>query len=227
MALIRETRVDGLFAGRVALLENDSRSSAIAKSAVSGRLALTPTGLVGDEQADRRVHGDEGKALHLLPAEHLVRLQSAFPEARHLYPGGLGENISTAGQTECDVCIGDIFRIGTAWIQVSQPRRPCWKIDHRTGCDGMAAYIFLHGIAGWYFRVLEAGTIAVDDVMTHSERPVGAPTLMAFWNLTRNERYPAEALEQLATAPGLEPDWRTRLQERAAYLRRNPIAVAE
>ncbi|MDP1610119.1 MAG: MOSC domain-containing protein [Sulfuritalea sp.] len=132
MALIAAITVAGLYAGQVAQLAGDSRSSAIVKTAVSGPRLLTVEGLAGDAQADRRAHGGGGKALHHYPAEHYARLAAAFPEAQHLAPGGLGENLSTRGVTEEDICIGDVFRLGGARIQVSQPRTPCWKIDRRT-----------------------------------------------------------------------------------------------
>lgn len=211
--------INGLFVGQVKFLDREGNTSAIVKTAAPGRVRLTERGLASDEQADRRVHGDEGKALHQFPAEHLAQLQTAFPEARNLHPGGLGENTSTTGMTEADICIGDRFRIGTAIVEVSQPRLPCWKIEHRTGVTGMVSYVFDHGIAGWYFRVLEAGEIGAGDTMIHVERPANAPTLALFWQLMRAQRPAAEALEQLANASGLEPDWRNKLLDRAERLR--------
>ena len=121
--------IDGLFIGRVAQLAGDSRSSAIVKTATSEPCLLTTEGLAGDEQADRRVHGGVQKAVHLYPAEHYARLAAAFPDAQHMVPGGLGENLSTHGLTESNVCIGDVFRINEACLQVLQPRSFCWKID--------------------------------------------------------------------------------------------------
>ena len=213
--------VDGLFAGQVARLAGDSRSSAIVKSAVSGRCRLTVEGLAGDTQADRRVHGGDGKALHQYPAEHYGRLATAFPAAQHLAPGGLGENISTRGMTENDVCIGDVFRLGSARIQVSQPRTPCWKIDHRTACEGVSAFIAEHGLAGWYYRVIEAGEIAAGDWLEHMERPADAVSLAEFWRVVRAPRPSLEALRRLACTSGLDAAWVRKLAQRAEWLRDN------
>lgn len=221
MALNPPILIDGLYAGRVALLAGDSRSSAIVKTAVAGRCRLTAQGLAGDTQADRRAHGGGGKALHQFPAEHYVRLAAAFPAAQNLAPGGLGENISTHGLTEHDVCIGDIFRLGNARIQVSQPRTPCWKIDHRTACDGVAAFIAEHGLAGWYYRVLEAGEAGAGDRLEHLERPADAVTLAEFWRVLREPRPPLAALLRLAYASGLDPQWTGKLTQRAEWLRHN------
>ena len=213
--------VEGLFAGQVAPLAGDSRSSAIIKTPVRGRRLLTAEGLTGDAQADRRVHGGAGKALHHYPAEHYAQLAAAFPDAQHLVPGGLGENLSTHGLTEEDVCIGDIFSIGSARIQVSQPRTPCWKIDNRTACEGVAAFIAEHGLAGWYYRVIEAGEIGAGDWLEHIERPVDAVSLDEFWRVIRTTQPSVEALSRLADADGLEPQWAGKLRQRIEWLRNN------
>ena len=213
--------VDGLYAGQVARLAGDSRSSAIVKTAVRGRCLLAAEGLSGDTQADRRVHGGDGKALHHYPAEHYARLAAAFPAAQHLAPGGLGENISTRGLTEGDVCIGDVFRLGGARIQVSQPRTPCWKIDHRTACEGVSAFIGEHGLAGWYYRVIEAGEIAAGEWLEHVERPADAVSLAEFWRVIREPRPSLESLLRLAHADGLDAQWAGKLTQRAGWLRNN------
>ena len=211
----------GMFVGRVALLAGDSRSSAIVKVAVSGPCLLNAEGLTGDTQADRRAHGGGGKALHQYPAEHYARLAAAFPEAQNLAPGGLGENISTRGLTEEDVYIGDVFRLGGARIQVSQPRTPCWKIDHRTACQGVSAFIAEHGLAGWYYRVLEAGEIAAGDWLEHIGRPADAVSLAEFWREIRAPHPSLEALGRLARASGLDAQWTDKLTQRAEWLRNN------
>ena len=221
MALNPSVPIDALYAGQVALLAGDSRSSAIVKSAVAGRCRLTAEGLAGDTQADRRAHGGGGKALHQFPAEHYVRLAAAFPVAQNLAPGGLGENISTHGLTEHEVCIGDIYHLGSACIQVSQPRTPCWKIDHRTACDGVAAFIAEYGLAGWYYRVLEAGEAGAGDRLEHLERPAEAVTLAEFWRVIHEPRPPIAALLRLAYASGLDPQWTAKLTQRAEWLRNN------
>jgi len=215
------TTIDGLFIGRVAQMAGDSRSSAIVKTATREPCLLATEGLAGDEQADRRVHGGAQKALHLYPAEHYARLAAAFPEARHMAPGGLGENISTRGLTETNVCIGDIFRINTARIQVSQPRTPCWKIDHHAGVEGMVALIVAERLNGWYFRVLAGGRIAAGDTLELDSRPVGAVTLAEYLDVLLDARPSLAQLLRIAAAPGLSPDKRQRLEERAEWLRNN------
>lgn len=217
------TRIDAVFVGAIARLANDSRSSAIVKSPVAGPCHLGMEGLSGDAHADPDVHGGAEKALHLYPAEHYARLAAAFPDAQNLMPGGLGENISTRGMVEDAVCLGDRYAIGNALVEVSQPRAPCWKIDHRTGVEGVASYVALHGLTGWYFRVITAGDIAAGDALHLVHRPEGAVTLADYWRLKNEARPSPERLARIIAAPGLAPDKRRKLEERADWLRRNPL----
>lgn len=214
-----------LFIGGIRPLPESGRPTGIYKQAVTAALELGPEGFVGDQQADRRVHGGPDKAVHLYPAAHYAKLASHFPEAAgQLVIGSLGENLS-AELDEHDVRVGDIWCLGTARLQVCQPRNPCWKIDERFGCDGMAAYIAEHRLTGWYWRVLTPGRIAPGDTL---ELGAAADTLtlaeaMMCWQAHR----PMLAdLEKLAAAPGIADHWRQKIIARANWLRNNPDQAA-
>ncbi len=214
--------VSGLFVGPVQPMPGDGRPTAIFKQPVSGGVAITFDGLAGDAQADLRVHGGPDKAVHHFPLENHARLAQAFPQAAYgLNAGGLGENISTTGVDEASICIGDIFTLGTARVQLCQPRTPCWKIEARHGVEGMTRYIAEHGIAGWYYRVLAEGEVAVGDTLELIERAADPITLAAFWAVVHAHRPGADALQRLAEAPGLSANWQRRLWERVDWLRRN------
>lgn len=210
--------VTGIFAGRIGLLPGESRGSAIAKKALAGPTRIGGEGLESDEHADTQAHGGPEKAVHLFPAEHHESLAQAFPEARNLVPGGLGENLSTRGLTELNVCIGDVFELGTVRLQVAQPRTPCWKIDARCGVEGVAAHVARHGTTGWYFRVLVPGVCTAGDALAHIERPPGAVSLARFQKTLAAHRPALAALDRMASAPGLAPEWMRRIRDRMAWL---------
>lgn len=213
--------ITGLYAGRVQPMPGDGRPTAIFKTPVSGPMAIGREGLIGDAQADRRVHGGPDKALHHFPAETHARLAAQFPEAAaSLGPGTLGENFSTFGVDESTVCIGDVFAVGTAKVQLCQPRQPCWKIEARHGVDGMTRAIADAGIAGWYYRVLETGEVALGDRFELIDRLPDAPTLTAFWALVHTHRPALAALEQLRDTPGLADNWHRKLDQRIDWLRK-------
>ncbi len=214
--------IDAVSAGSVRPLPPEGHPSGIFKQAVIGPVRLGPEGLAGDEQADRRVHGGPHKALHHYAAENYARLAAAFPAKAALFvPGSLGENVSTTGWDEDTVCIGDVFRIGAATVQVSQPRQPCWKINHKFGEEELMRFVAEHCIAGWYYRVLEGGPIAAGDAFALIERNTEAVTLQRLWFSFRAHRPDIDELARLRTTPGLSPNWLQKLDERIEWLRKN------
>lgn len=215
--------ITGVFAGAVQPMPGDGRPTAIFKQPVRGRVRIGPEGLRTDAQADRRVHGGPEKAVHHFPAETYRALAQAFPEAAGtLLPGALGENISTTGMAERDVCIGDVYALGTARVQLCQPRTPCWKIEARHGVDGMTQHIAQQGIAGWYYRVLAGGEVGVGDDWMLLERAPEAVTLAEFHATLQQHRPAPAVLERLRDAHGLASGWQARLQQRIDWLRANP-----
>ena len=190
---------------------NGAETSAIVKRPREGAVQVLEEGLAPDEQADRTVHGGPEMALHLYPLDHhdwwrgQIGGHPALDE-----PGGFGSNIAVTGLTEDMVHIGDRFRFGTALIEVSQPRQPCWKIEHRFGHRGMVANIVNTGRCGWYFRVIETGEVSAGDSL---ER-VGAGA--SDWSVARVFRAlvagkaTPEELAELAELETLTPRLRAR-----------------
>jgi len=157
--------------GIVKPLHKDGAMSAIYKKIAHERLKIGRLGLENDEQADKVHHGGEDKAIHHYAAENYDYWQRCNPEHKHLFKaGGFGENFSTQGMTEQNVCVGDIYRAGSAILQVSQARQPCWKLNVVFQQDDMAKQVQNSLRTGWYYRVLEAGNIAVGDSIELLER---------------------------------------------------------
>lgn len=214
--------VPRVFAGKVQPMPGDGRPTGMFKHPVLAPVWVDVEGLSTDAQADRRVHGGPEKAVHQLPLENLQRLAQAFPEiAGQFVAGALGENLSTEGMTEDHVHIGDVVQWGGARLQVSQPRTPCWKIDARHGIQGIAAYVERNALAGWYFRVVSPGWIEPGDALRLVSRPADSISLSALATLWRQHRPSPEHLALAAAAPGLNADWRLRLQKRIAWLQAN------
>lgn len=217
-----------LFMGGIRPLPPDNKPSGIFKTEIVMPAWIGKEGLTGDAQADRRVHGGPDKALHQYPVTHYARLAKAFPEAKDLLvPGSIGENLSVAGWDESTICIGDTFRLGDAVIQVSQPRSPCWKINHRFGVDGMAKLIDEEGITGWYFRVREEGSVepcCAFELIDRMSTQVSVQELLTAWHEHRPE---SGQLERLAATPGLTENWIRKLLERAERLKSLPASPAK
>jgi MOSC domain-containing protein YiiM len=212
-----------LFIGGIRPLPESGRPTGMYKQPVITELELDREGFIGDQQADRRVHGGPEKAVHLYPARHYARLAERFPEAAsQLVSGSLGENISTAELDENDVRIGDLWRLGSALLQVCQPRNPCWKIDKRFAADGMAAFIAEHRLTGWYWRVVTPGRVAPGDALELAQAADGAFTLAEAMRCWQAHRPALADLEKLAASPGIASNWQQKIIARLEWLRKNP-----
>lgn len=198
-----------LLTGRAAPLPGSDTLSGIGKTPVTHPLTLGPEGFKGDEQADRRVHGGIEKAVHHYPLDHYSDWREELGDLLALTaPGGFGENISTAGLTEAEVAVGDTFRLGGALIQVSQGRQPCWKLNHRFGVPDMARRVQQTGRTGWYYRVLQTGTVAPGDRLELIDRLAPDWTLRRLWHALYVDRMNLVELEGIAALDVLAEGWR-------------------
>ena len=139
-------------------------SSIDKQPATAERLRLTTTNLEGDQQADMRptpsgqpVHGGEHQAVYAYPHAHHPRLAEIL--GHEPPPGYMGENVTVDGATEHDVCIGDTWSWGSATLQVTAPRGPCYKLGLRMGKQALRKVVREEGLVGWYLRVLVPGEV--------------------------------------------------------------------
>jgi MOSC domain-containing protein YiiM len=189
--------------------EGEPWTSGIYKSPVSGRIALSSTNLAGDGQADLNVHGGPDKAVCVYSADHYPfwREQLGVLECG---PAWFGENFSVERQSEHDVAVGDIYRIGTALVQISQPRAPCWKLGRRWGRLDMPKLVLQSGRTGWYLRVMESGAVESGDILTLVDRPFARWTIDAVNAVaySRGGTVNVDAARELAVCPALAESWR-------------------
>jgi MOSC domain-containing protein YiiM len=173
-------------------------------------------GVVGDQHGDARRHGGAEKAVHHYPFEHYSLWRSELPQAADKFarPAFFGENISSVGLTEETVCIGDVFRAGTALLQVSQPRQPCWKLALRAGVSDFAFRVQETGRTGWHLRVLEPGVIRPGDEMELLSRPQPAWPLRRLLEVLFKTPLDHGELLLMARLPELCPDMRSLAQRR-------------
>lgn len=142
---------------RITLPSGRLLRTAIVKEPVDGPIALGPMGLEGDDQANKRFHGGADRALLFYPSSHYRAWNRDFSEFV-LAVGAFGENLSVNG-AEQDVCIGDIWQLGTATIQVCQPRKPCRTPGKVAGLARLKERMTESGRTGWLCRVLTPGTV--------------------------------------------------------------------
>ena len=206
-----------LYAGRAAALRHGRTtvSSAVVKQPLTGVGVVRIDGLLGDEQADRKNHGGPGKALLVYPSEHYAERSSP---AFRLPVGSLGENVSTDGLVETDVRVGDVFSLGEALLQVSQPRRPCFKMAARHGIRQLPVQMQDAGHTGYYLRVLVPGLVEAGQPMTLERRAEHEVTVAEVNRvLNVDKRDLAGAAFVLTAGKDLPEVWCVTLRQRLAH----------
>jgi MOSC domain-containing protein YiiM len=187
--------VNDVLTGRSAPYAKPDISSAINKKSVAGSVKVCAEGLAGDEQGDRRFHGGVDKAVNFYPYEHYNFWRSELGDNDLLNsPGAFGENLSTVGFTESDLCLGDQLHIGTALLEISQTRQPCWKLNYRFAVQDMALRVQQSLRTGFYCRVLVSGTLAAGDEIKLLARPYPNWTLQQFLILLYQNTLDVESL---------------------------------
>ncbi len=203
-------QIGEMFAGRVQSFGRDGKTSAILKQAIAGPWQISETGLIGDEQADARHHGGPEKALHQYCFDHYPVWRAELPSAERALERApaFGENISAPGLSEADVCVGDVFEAGSVTLQISQGRQPCWKLNTRFDVPDMAKRVQQTGRTGWYYRVLEPGTIEPGDGLILIDRPRPDWTIAGIAELLYHRPKAFAELEALANVSELAEGWR-------------------
>jgi len=210
--------VNALYAGSLRNLEPGGEKTGIFKQPID-IAEVTGLGINGDHQADRRYHGGPEKAIHQYALQGYEIIVAEYPQLNGIaVPGSIGENISDPGMSDITVCIGDSYRIGGVLLQVSQPRSPCWKINHKFGVDKLSMFIEQQRICGWYYRVLETGVMRVGDEVELLERPNEGISVAWFIEVSKQHRPNLDALDALIMCEGLSHEKKLKLQNRRNYL---------
>lgn len=202
-------RVQSIQVGAVAPLGRNAIPSGYVKSVVSGPVKVGPLGIVGDAQADLRVHGGLEKAVYGYGEPAYAKWFAEYPQhAARLTPGALGENLTFSDWSETDVCIGDVVAVGSAELCVTQPREPCFKLALAFDDSRMPITLRRLGLSGWYYSVARPGTITPGDIATLVDRPNPTWPISRLFALVGRKSGAAEEMRELLELPGLAARWR-------------------
>ena len=189
-------------------------TTGIFKLPVAGPVWLGRLNLTGDGQADLRVHGGADKAVYVYPFEHYAFWTGEL--GRHDFSHGqFGENFTTRGLLEDEVRIGDVFQIGVARVQVTQPRSPCFKLGIRMNDENFPARFAAANRTGFYLRVLEQGMVKAGDAIDRVERATSSMSVREVFHLRHVGGTHAE-YERAARLSGLSVSWRAAFEKRLA-----------
>lgn len=170
------------------------------------RIRVTDAGLEGDIQADPSVHGGTSKAVYGYSAPDYRWWSEQLGE--DLEPGRFGENLTIDGLSATGALIGERWRVGSAVLEVTQPREPCWKLGARMGDPGFPRRFRAAGRPGLYFAVLEPGAVATGDPIEVTHLPTHPITIGLIGHLNTADRELARMLMQLCRQDLSAQEWR-------------------
>lgn len=187
--------------------------TAIFKDPTAGPVMIKKLNLSGDRQADLAVHGGEEKAVYAYPAEHYEYWQSALPDVPFSY-GHFGENLTTEGLLEKTLYIGDHVRIGSAVLQVTQPRMPCYKLNLRFDRDDMIQRFLVSRRSGFYFSVVKPGEVTAGSEVEILSRDPNQVTVFDILHLYLNKTQDPDLFQRVMNVAALPADWKDQFQLR-------------
>lgn len=194
------------------LYEGGEVQSGIVKQETSGPLYLTKLNFEGDGQADLKYHGGPDKAVCVYSWEHYPYWVEKMN--RQLGHAAFGENLTVAGMLEPDVCIGDIYQLGEAVVQVTQPRQPCHKLAKLYHLKELPVWVQDSGYTGFYFRVLEEGLVTKEEPIRLLERNRHEISVQFANQIMHHDKHNLEAIERILQVEELSGNWRKTFSKR-------------
>jgi len=158
-------------------------------------------------------HGGPEKAVLAYSSHHFESWNQAFPE-KHFQGGAFGENLTIKGLEETEVCVGDVYKVGSCVLQISQPRRPCWKLSRMWSLPKLAVIVQETGRTGWYLRVQEEGKIQAGDQLQLLDRPHAEISIAWAHSVMHAKPRKKEDDLKLAQCLALSESWRQQLLKR-------------
>ncbi len=183
----------------------------IYKSPVDEAIFLGKEGVHGGEISDRRVHGGTDKACYLFSTEHYDFWKDRYPHLDWDW-GMFGENLSISGLDESDICLGDVYQIGEALVEVCQPREPCYKLGIKFGDQNVLSEFIAHGYPGLYVRVLQEGKVSAGDKLILKQPSSGDLTIKAFFDFLFTREKDPDLLAKILDNPAIPEKKKNKLK---------------
>src|SRR3954468_1687529 len=177
------------------------------KNPVQGRCRVRRNNVDGDGQGDLAGHGGEQRAVFVYQIESYRYWQEQLARTDFVH-GQFGENFTIEGLPDDAVCIGDRYRIGSALFEVTQPRVTCYRVGIRMNEPRMPALLTSSGRPGFYFRVLQEGSVGADDEILKIGEAAERMTVADINALLYSRNHPRDLLERTLRMQALSPGWR-------------------
>jgi MOSC domain-containing protein YiiM len=203
--------IESVNVGSIRIVEwrGDRVATGIWKSPVAGRVPVQGVNVVGDDQADRTVHGGIDKAVYVYGREDYDWWARQL--GYELGPGTFGENLTVRGVSVSEAVIGERWRMGTVLLEVSQPRLPCYKLGIRMNDAGFPRRFAAAGRPGTYLRIVERGELGAGDSIEVVQRPTHGLTIGDVAHIYLRDH---RQVDRLLEVPELPAEWQDRARSR-------------
>ena len=209
--------IEAIFVGEPQSITDEKGAwfSAIYRKQIDGPVELLERGLLGDRVADTKNHGRPGQAVCVHPITHYDFWNETYDlkGARRLGPGSVGENWTISGSDEETIFCGDVYRVGTAIVQVSGPRGPCSKQERKLRLEGFLKRTIDSLRTGFYLKVLQPGIVSAGQRWELEHRPQNAVSVLLV-NKAAYREVNRELISTIVAAEGVVDAWKNMLLAR-------------
>lgn len=204
---------------RLIVHRGKSFNSAIHKQPQPGRVAVTEAGVEGDKCADTRHHGGPLQAICVFPHEHYAHFADKLG-CDELPVPSFGENFTTTGLLETELCIGDELRFGDTLVAaITKPREPCATLARKHDCPDLVRWVHETRYTGYYLRVVTPGCVRADDPIELLDRPYEGLTVADTMRALFDPDADPAMIARYADCEALTPEWRARARKRLEKMR--------
>ena len=191
-----------------------STTTGIFKEPVAGRVMLRNLNLDGDGQADLDGHGGTYKAAYAYTVENYRYWASELGRTDFVPAGQFGENFTVEGMADDEIWIGDVFRVGSALVEVTQPRVPCFKLGIRMGIENFQKQFAQSCRVGFYLRVLEEGEVGAGDTFVGAGETRVRMSVREIMHLLYFDPDNLDDAKKALAIAALSPGWRQSFEDR-------------
>jgi MOSC domain-containing protein YiiM len=185
---------------------------------------LGPRGFAGDESFYED-HHTPNMTVHVFSLDRYPYFEELA--GKPLPVPAFGENFSVSGGIESEVCIGDLFEVGTALVELSQPTERCGTPGRSLHVHGMKKWAFASLYSGYYLRVVRPGSVRLYDEMQLVERRLPEWTVERVNAAIVRELHDEALFEEILALPLLSADWKARMTVLRARLLAGKLRSAQ
>jgi MOSC domain-containing protein YiiM len=199
-------------AAKTIVWQNKEVTTGIFKAPVEQALLLESSDVKEDVVVDRESHGGLDKAVYLFSADRYEYWKEKYPNLEWNY-GMFGENLTVKNCNEEEIFIGSTYQVGTAIVQVAQPRQPCYKLGVRFKTQRILKQFINQPYSGIYFRVLKNGTVKVGDTFKLIKSVENGITVAQVFNLLYQKQKDDILLNKVLNDEFLAKDLKSEIQK--------------